>query len=147
MQLTEADIKKIAAVLKVSPTIQDDEIQFTIQNPANGFTLSLTIYQNVSWNDQKVTIVSALTPSGMYQLHNCIGYVTFEDEEVIFVSQDPHHSSYFSTMTIGNNASCSIFASVNQELLHTDFGALDERLLLAAMQLAIIESLFSAGED
>jgi len=60
MQLTEADIKKIAAILKVSPTIQDDEIQFTIQNPANGFTLSLTIYQNVSLNDQKVTIVSQL---------------------------------------------------------------------------------------
>jgi len=50
-------------------------------------------------------------------------------------------------MTIGNNASCSIFASVNRELLHADFGNLDERLLLAAMQLAIIESLFSADEN
>ncbi len=144
MRFSEADIARIAQILNASPISTGDEIRFELRNATNGFSLTLTIHQNVPWKNQTITVISALTPSGMYQLHNCTGYVTFEDEEVIFIARDLQHPSpYFSTMTIGNNASCSVFAMVHQELLHTDFGSLDERLLLAAMQLAIVESLLS----
>lgn len=140
MHFTKSDLEIIAKILHASPIVENDEIRFELRNPQNGFTLSLTIYQNVPFNDHLITIISALTPSGMYQLHNCTAYIPFEEEEIIFVSHPDQSHPYLSTMTIGKNASCSVFATCHTALLHTSFEKLDERLLLAAMQLALIDA-------
>jgi hypothetical protein len=136
---TSGDIEQISALLGSQPTVQEGAWLWQMVNPQNRQAQTVTIYNNVRLGGgQTGSIIAVQTKHGYFELHNCTHFVLFEPDEVIFLSAGPQ---VISSMVIGRNCTCSMFAPIQRELLHSDFTALDPAVLMSAMQLSIAEAV------
>jgi hypothetical protein len=67
----------------------------------------------------------------------------FEPDEVIFIQAT---SDKVSSLIIGKNCSCSMYANISRDVLGADFAELDPAVLLSAMQLSLTESILPENE-
>jgi len=137
----EEDIKTISKVLNASCSVHEKSWTLQLSNPEAKQSLVLSIYNEVQLGHKFIgSLISVQTLHGYFELHDCIGYVTFEPDEIIFVQSSGENVS---CMIIGKQCTCSLFTNIRKEILKTDFNSLDPAVLLSAMQLSLTESILS----
>lgn len=135
------DIEAIARVLDISPTKQDSAWTWQMSNNATGQAQTIIVHESVDFgNDDTSSLIAVQTGHGYFELHGCTHVMLFEPDEVIFLRVDDVHVS---SMVIGKNCTCSMFAPIKRELLRTDLILLDPAVLMSAMQMSIAESILS----
>lgn len=85
---------------------------------------------------QGITLVSAQTVHGYFELHAVQRFVPVDPDEVIFVAEA---AGRISGLVVGREGTCSLFANVDHAILSADLTQLDPPLLLSSMQLGLTE--------
>lgn len=135
---TSADIEKISAIIGSTPTADDNSWMWRLANPQTRQAQTVTIHNNVTFGRNGTgSLVVVQTIHGYFELHACSGFVVFEPDEVIFVSMK---GDYLSSMVVGRQCTCSMFAPIHREILTMDFTELDPAILMSAMQLSLAEA-------
>lgn len=136
------DIRSMSAILGVEAHETDGEFLFTLSNPNTRQSLTLNVSNHVDVGDgSQAALVIAQTQHGYFELHSCTGFMVFEPDELIFVSEN---GDLISGLIVGKQCTCSMFTNVRRGNLSADFTELDPRLLMSAMQLSVAESLLAA---
>jgi hypothetical protein len=99
---------------------------------------SPAIVLTVTFLNDGNAVLSAQTIHGYFELHNVDQFVLVEPDEVIFVAEE---GGRISGLVVGREATCSLFANVDRSTLSADFTTLEPALLLAAMQLGLVEAV------
>lgn len=143
-ELNQIDINKIAETLGVEINSSDQGWSWKMANTNSGQSLLCTIYSaaNLDKNNTGI-LVSVQTQHGYFELHDCNNYMIFEPDEVIFIEAK---NDKVSSLIIGKNCSCSMYANISRDNLGADFSELDPAVLLSAMQLSLTESILPANE-
>ena len=135
----DKEIKEIVDLLEQEPKqIDDTTFIWEIINPSARQSLTLTIYNDVDLAGDNGVLISVQTLYGVFELHNCINYLRFEPDELIFVATNDNK---LNVMTVGKNCSLSLYSNINRELLERDFSELDSATLLSAMQASLVEDI------
>ncbi|MFH1050435.1 MAG: hypothetical protein V1779_05820 [bacterium] len=133
------DIELIGKVLGAQSQNHDNSWTWKLVNAEAKQSLVISIYNEVQLGkEHKGSLISVQTLHGYFELHNCIGYVIFEPDEVIFVQSE---GNTVSCMIVGKQCTCSLFTNIRKEILKSDFNTLDPAVLLSAMQLSLTESI------
>lgn len=141
MNFSTIDIKKISSILDCEPKSIGNSTTWALTNKEIKQQLFLTVNNDVQLGgNQTGTLVSVQTQHGYFELHDCNQFITFEPEEIIFLSNGIDHVS---CLVIGKSGTCSLFGKVNKGLIGTDIVKLDSAVLLAAMQLSLTESILA----
>lgn len=143
---TSDDIALIAQTLNTEMKSVERSWYAQISNSATKQSLAITIHNDTildggsSSSAEHVvgSMITAQTQHGYFELHDCLGYVKIEPDEIIFVSMQ---GSHISSLVIGASCTCSQFANIHKSLLTSDFTLLDSSVLMAAMQLSLTESI------
>lgn len=144
-EFSREDITKIGEILNRESETSGDSHTYTLNNQATKQSLTLSIHNNVELGtDVTGALVVAQTQHGYFELHSCNGFMVFEPDEVIFISSQ---GPFISSMVVGRECTCSMFVNIRKEILSSDFGKLDPRVLMAAMQLSLTEEIIPAGQD
>ena len=138
---TIEDIKIISDIFGTEPEQFENNWMWRLGNKQSGQSLILSIYNEVLLdNRQKGCLLSVQTQYGCFELHDCSNFLVFEPDEIIFVSQSETH---ISSLIVGRQCSCSLYSNISREILKSDITMLDTPVLLAAMQLALTETIIS----
>lgn len=99
----------------------------------------LNVYTDIKRNDtgKNQALVSIISSTGYYELHNCNKVVIFEPDEVIFLSEE---NNRVSSITVRQSGSVSVFSNIDTTLMQQDVADLDPALVMAFTQLAIFEA-------
>lgn len=142
---TSDDIGLIAQTLNTEMKSVERSWYAQLTNSATRQSLAITIHNETvldggSNSSEHIigSMVTAQTQHGYFELHDCIGYVKIEPDEIIFVSMQGNH---ISSLVIGASCTCSQFANIHKSLLTSDFALLDSSVLMAAMQLSLTEPI------
>jgi hypothetical protein len=142
---TPDDIALIAQTLGTEMKSVERSWYAQLNNSATRQSLAITIHNETvldggSPSDEHIvgSMITAQTQHGYFELHDCVGYVKIEPDEIIFVSMQ---GSHISSLVIGASCTCSQFANIHKSLLTSDFSALDPSVLMAAMQLSLTEQI------
>lgn len=139
MIFQKEDIRNISEFLKVESEFVGVSFIINLFNKELNQLLFLSINNDIDYeNNEQSSIVSVQTQYGYFELHNCTNYMLFEPDEVIFI-----HSSEekVSCLIISKDANCSMFSDIKRAILKTDISQLNSSVLLAAMQLSLIEKV------
>lgn len=135
------DIEKISNVLNCTPEVSDNTWIWKIVNHENKQSLILTLHKNIPFDKNEIgCLVSVQTLYGYYELHNPIGYMIFEPDEVIFIQAN---EETISSIIVGKQSTCSVFANIKRDLINKDFKELDPAILLSVLQLSITEAILN----
>jgi len=135
------DIKNIAKIFASKPIESDNHWTWSMVNAESRQAQVVVIHNNINFCDDHIgSLVVVQTKHGYFELHDCSGYVIFEPDEVIFVSES---NDKISGMVIGSGCTCSMFSPIRREILTADFSELDPAILMSAMQLSLTESILS----
>ena len=133
------DIKEISSVLDSKPEQLENQWSWKLSNDRTKQSLVFSIFNQVNLGKgKKGSLISVQTHHGYYELHDCIGFLTFEPDEVIFISSK---KDAVSSMIIGKQCTCSMYSNISRDILKADFSSLDPAVLLSAMQLSITEEI------
>ncbi len=138
MNFRKEDIQKISEFLGVDcENYQDLHIWKIIDK-----NLKNQIFLTISESDKKFetieNIVNIQTSQGFFEIHNCNNYSIFPPDEIFFVSEN---GGTISCLIVGKNATCSLFANIDTNILDQDITDLPQPVLLAAMQLSLIRNM------
>ena len=90
-------------------------------------------------------LVVVYTGNSHLQLHNCTGYVVSEElAEVTFVAENLNQ---LSGLVVEKGASCSLYASINRELISSDFTQLGVEVMLSGVALSLAEEILDNKEN
>jgi len=132
-------VGKILGADKVSQGT--DRIRIRLVNHEEKRTLSLEIFPETSLGKSRGMLVVVYTGNSHLQLHNCTGYVTSDElGEVTFVSERENN---LSGLVVERGASCSLYASINRELISSDFTQLGVEVMLSGVALSLAEDVLS----
>lgn len=135
----ESDINLISGVLSAKPDDFGGSWAWHLKTEETKHALVLTVSNDVNLGDGAVgPLISVQTHYGYYELHNCIGYVIFEPDEIIFVHAD---ATIISGLIVGKQCTCSTYSNISRQILSADFTSLDPAVLLSAMQLSLTEGI------
>jgi hypothetical protein len=134
VKLSSQSIDTIAPILgaRVEHNGSDAVLYIGGTSTAPAIVLTMTILESGG------AVVSAQTIHGYFELHNIAQFVPVEPDEVIFVGEE---GTRVSGLVIGREGACSLFANVDRATLSADFNTLEPALLLAAMQLGLVENI------
>ncbi len=139
---TQSDADSIAAVLGGAAQVVEGSYMFRLSHEESKQSLNLTLHSDVDLGgDARGALVVAQTQHGYFELHNCSTYMLFEPDEVIFLGV---RSGHVSCLVVGARCTCSMFVNIRREILTSDFGKLDPRVLMSAMQLSLTEAVIGA---
>ena len=137
MKFKDDDIKKITDTLGVDHKDTGNAWSWKLANEETGQQLVVTITNDVNLGkDRQGSLISVQTHHGYYELHDCLGYIVFDPDEIIFVNAK---DDLISCMIIGRQCTCSMYSNISRDILSADFGSLDPAVLLSAMQLSLAE--------
>jgi hypothetical protein len=137
----ENDIKQISDSLGSTPQTLDGAYSWRLSNPETSQTLIFYVYEKLDMPDlTPISVVSVQTKQGFFELHNCTHFMIFEPDEVIFINLK--HDTV-SCLTIGKNATCSVYSDIDLQLLNADITKINSNLLLSAMQLSLLENILT----
>ncbi len=133
------DIRKISKILNAEAEFVGGSYIINLFNKELNQLLFLSINSDTDYaNDEDSSIISVQTQYGYFELHNCTNYMIFEPDEVIFISSNEEKVS---CLIVSKDANCSMFSDIKRAILNTDISQLDSSVLLAAMQLSLIEKV------
>lgn len=136
---TPSDIEKISAIFGGSPPDNGQSVMWRLSNPQTRQAQTVTLHNHVTFGrNESGSLVVVQTIHGYFELHRCTGYVIFEPDEVIFVSLT---GDFLSSMVVGRQCTCSMFAPIHRDVLSMDFTELDPAILMSAMQLSLAEGV------
>jgi len=139
MIFEQEDIRKISEILKVEPEFIGGSYILNLFNKELNQLLFLSINNDIDYeNNEQSSIISVQTQYGYFELHNCTNYMLFEPDEVIFINASEEKVS---CLIVSKDANCSMFSDIKRALLKTDISQLNSSVLLAAMQLSLIEKV------
>lgn len=139
INFSREDISKIAKVLGVKPKEMGNNFRFELEDRENRRKIALEIYPDISIGAEKGNLITVFTNNAHLQLHFCTGYVVSEMmEEVIFVG---NHDGRVSGLIIEKQASCSLYANVDEKILSGDFTKLTPEVMPSAVALSLTEHL------
>jgi len=134
---SDNDFNKISDLLCCEPDVLENCRVWSLRNAEPDKPMIVSLYNNIELSDGNIgSIISVQTRHGYYELHNISGYILFEPDEVIFVSKQ---DIAVSSLIIGKGNTCSLYSNICKYLLGKDFAELDPAVLLAAMQVSIVE--------
>ena len=137
------DATLIGAVLGADKmTEETDRFRLKIVDEETKRSLSLEIFPETSLGKTRGMLVVVYTGNSHLQLHNCSGYViSGELKEVTFVSEAEHQ---LSGLVVEKGASCSLYASLDRQLISSDFTQLGVEVMLSGVALSLAEDILSA---
>lgn len=136
---TNEDIEQISKVINCQPKEFDNSWSWAIATDDATRMLIFTVYNNVNLGrDRSGSLISVQTQQGYFELHNCKGFMVFDPDEVIFISDE---SDRVSSLILGRQATCSLYSNIDRSILNSDITTLDAPVLMAAMQLSITEEM------
>ena len=140
------DIEKIAKVLSAEKIIfEKDHFRLRIANQEDKRLLVLEIYPEIALGKNRGMLVVVYTGNSHLQLHNCTGYVVSEElAEVTFVAENLNQ---LSGLVVEKGASCSLYASINRELISSDFTQLGVEVMLSGVALSLAEEILDNKEN
>ncbi len=139
---TTADIETIRQTLQAELRDDGSSWQFRVGTQLSGAPLVLNVHNNVALDDQTTgSLVTAQTQHGYFELHDCSGFVSIEPDEIIFVGGS---GEFLSSLVIGSQRTCSLFANIRRSIINADFAKLDATMLMAAMQLSLAEQIMAS---
>lgn len=132
------DIETISNILGQKPETFENSWTWNLQNDDSDKPMIINIYNSINFDsDKEGSIISVQTRHGYYELHNITHYIVFEPDEIIFVCSK---KKTLSCLIIGKGNTCSFFANIHKKMLRRDPSELDPAVLLAVMQLSLIEN-------
>ncbi|MBL7998860.1 MAG: hypothetical protein JNL32_09505 [Candidatus Kapabacteria bacterium] len=136
---SETDVLQIASTLLTEAKSIGDSWYMQCKN-TNNQSLAITLHNNILIDGKETvgTVITAQTQHGYFEIHHCVGFVVVEPDEVIFIS---HHNDNVSSLVVGSQCTCSLFANINRAIFSSDFATLDPSVLMAAMQLSLTEQV------
>lgn len=138
-EFRKEEIEKINNILGITAQAYDSSWSWNLHNKETHQSVVFTIYNKVNIGlDKQGALVSVQTQHGYFELHDCNGFMVFEPDEIIFVHSTP---DTVSCLTIGKQATCSLYSNIQRNILKTDPTTLDAPILLSAMQLSIAEEV------
>lgn len=139
---TKADADRIGAVLKArSVTSEKDHFRLKLTDSEEKRSLTLQVYGEIALGRTRGMLIVVYTGNSHLQLHNCTGYVVSEElGEVTFVAET---SSRLSGLVVEREASCSLYAAINRELISSDFTRLGVEVMLSGVALSLAEDILS----
>ncbi len=140
------DAEKIGGVLGAeSVTFEKDHFRLKLDNADEKRSLVLQVYPEVSLGKTRGMLVVVYTGNSHLQLHNCTGYVVSDElGEVTFVAETPGR---LSGLVVESGASCSLYSSINRELISSDFTRLGVEVMLSGVALSLTEDILAADDD
>ncbi len=134
----EQDIDTISSILGQKPESFENSWTWNLRNDASDKPMIINLYNSINFDgDKEGSIVSVQTRHGYYELHNLTGYLVFEPDEIIFICSK---KKTLSCLIVGKGNTCSFYSNIQKKMLHRDPTELDPAVLLAAMQLSLIEN-------
>lgn len=141
----QTDADKIGALLgaeKVS--FEKDHYRLKITNLEERRILILEVFPEISLGRKRGMLVVVYTGNSHLQLHNCSGYVVSEElGEVTFVAEK---AGSLSGLVVEKGASCSLYASIDRQLISSDFTQLGVEVMLSGVALSLAEDILSKQE-
>ncbi len=129
------NIRNISTLLEQEPDIIDNCYTWSIENSKYSTPIYFSIYLNVNIENQPTALISIQTVHGYYELHNVTNFTVFPPDELFFSSLN---NDKISSLIISKNSGVSLFANISKDILNSEIAELDSSLVLAALQLSII---------
>lgn len=142
----KSDIERITKVLKAEKiTYEKDHFRLKIANRDEKRILVLEIYPETTLGKTRGMLVVVYTGNSHLQLHNCTGYVISEElGEVTFIAE---HAQRLSGLVVEKEASCSLYAALNRDLISSDFTQLGVEVMLSGVALSLAEEVLDREGD
>ena len=134
---TKSDIEKFSEQFGKKPKETNDVFEWKIENMEENKQLYIIIYLPNEENGLDSPTISVQNRSGFYELHRVSKYLTFDQDEVIFVAET---DSTISSLIIGAKANCNLYSNIRKDLLKADFASVAPAELMAMTQLSILET-------
>lgn len=136
---SENDIKQITKVLGADVNSQGNNWSWHLKNSETRQSLVINVYNGIKIGiESEGALVSVQTLHGYFELHDCIGFLVFEPDEIIFVQAS---GGTVSSLIVSGQCNCSMYTNISRDILKSDFNNLDPAVLLSAMQLSLTESI------
>ncbi len=133
---SDTDIASIARTLNA--TIAEQSGSWLLRIGKDGASpIALSIHNDVGLDEhERGSLITAQTQHGYFEIHDCNAFVLVEPDEVLFVA---HAGDKLSSLVVGAQSTCSLFANIRKSIINADFAKLDSSILMAAMQLSLTE--------
>lgn len=143
-KLQNNDIDLISKTLEVEIEKGENSFSWKQSNEESGQSLYVTIYNEapVEKNENGV-LVSVQSNHGYFELHDCTSYIDFENSEIIFLHSTDEK---LTTLVLGKNCSCNMYANISKHLFEQDISELDNSVIMSFMQLSLTEGLIIDGQ-
>ena len=133
----DKDINIISKTIESKPEVLENSWSWRLKNNKTRQSLVFVLHNEVELGkNNSGSLVSVQTHHGDYELHDCLGYIVFEPDELIFFNSD---NEKVSCIIIGKQCTCSMYTNISRDILSADFSTLDPAVLLSAMQLSLTE--------
>ncbi|MGM0589230.1 MAG: hypothetical protein ACQETE_12485 [Bacteroidota bacterium] len=149
-EFTKENIDAIGNVLGATPKpLGDDVYRFEVVNEDESRRLALEVHMGLDVNDDKMNMVSVYSQNTFLQLHNCTAFVASDMlKQVTFFGKQGGRTS---GLIVENEAGCSLYANVDDQILNSDFTQLPEDIMMCSVALSLTENTdlggFSFDED
>jgi len=142
-KLQNNDIELISKTLEVEIEKGENSFSWKQSNEESGQSLYVTIYNGapVGKNENGV-LVSVQSNHGYFELHDCTSFIDFENSEIIFLHSTEEK---LTTLVLGKNCSCNMYANISKHLFEQDISELDNSVIMSFMQLSLTEGLIIDG--
>lgn len=138
-KLQSIDINIISKTLGVEIEKTDNSYSWKQSNKESGQSLFVSVYNDAPVNDEgEGVLVSVQSNHGYFELHDCTSYIDFENSEIIFIHSNEER---LTTLVIGKNCSCNMYANISKHLFEQDITELDNSVIMSFMQLSLTEGL------
>jgi len=143
---TQTDADSISQLLVAEKTTYEkDHYRLKITNSEEKRILVLEIYPEIDLGKTRGMLVVVYTGNSHLQLHCCTGYVVSEElGEVTFVAES---ADKLSGLVVERGASCSLYASLNRDLISSDFTTLGVEVMLSGVAMSLVEDILEGGEN
>ncbi|MCM2271075.1 MAG: hypothetical protein NDJ18_00750 [candidate division Zixibacteria bacterium] len=143
---TQADAESVGALLEAEKvSFEKDHYRIKVSNQEERRILVLEVYPETSLGKRRGMLVVVYTGTSHLQLHNCNGYVLSEElGEITFVAE---RAGSLSGLVVEKGASCSLYASIDRELISSDFTQLGVEVMLSGVALSLAEEILGKEDE
>lgn len=148
-EFTLDNLEEISRVLDTPYKTTGNIARFEIVNQEEKRRIVIEVNLNLSYENERMNLVSVYSNSSFIQLQNCTAFVASELlDQVTFFGKTGKTTS---GLIIEKSASCSLYANVDERLLTGDFSKLPTELLMCSVALSLTDTVgldgFSFDED
>jgi hypothetical protein len=142
---SKTDAEKIGKLLGAEKiSFEKDHFRLKLSNAEEKRILILEVFPKIRLGKEGGTLIVVYTGNSHLQLHNCTGYVVSEElGEVTFIAET---SKQLSGLVVEKGASCSLYASINRDLISSDFTQLGVEVMLSGVALSLAEEILAKDE-